>query len=83
MRIENYQNGALVSVEVIPATWENVRADRAPLLAQADIEINKAQDAGNAARETALRAYRQQLRDITIDFPTPDAVVWPTMPEAN
>lgn len=61
-----------------PITWDEIRAERVPLLDAADIEINKRMDtAGNAS---AWRAYRQELRDITMAFTAPDLVVWPTPP---
>jgi hypothetical protein len=56
-----------------------IRKQRAPLLADADIAINKAIDNGNDV--TALRAYRQALRDITTTFAGDLAnVVWPVKP---
>jgi hypothetical protein len=56
-----------------------IRKQRAPLLAQADIAINKAVDKGENV--TDLRAYRQALRDITTTFADDLAnVVWPVKP---
>lgn len=66
-----------------------VRDHRSPLLAEADIEINKLLD--SAGDESAWRTYRQNLRDITdsykADMSTLDAVddveadvSWPTKP---
>jgi hypothetical protein len=58
-----------------------IRKQRAPLLAQADIAINKAIDNGEDA--TPLRVYRQALRDITITFANDLAnVAWPVKPQA-
>lgn len=68
------------------AVWEaasndrqlgNIRAKRKPMLEEADILINIAVD--NGQNTTALRAYRQSLRDITSqqDIYSP---VWPTKP---
>ena len=56
-----------------------IRKQRAPLLIEADIAINKAADNnGNAAD---LRVYRQALRDITTTFADDLAnVVWPVKP---
>lgn len=57
--------------------WDEVRAQRAPLLADVDWRIQRAEDDG---RDTAsLRAYRQALRDVTRQ-PDPWAVVWPVKP---
>jgi hypothetical protein len=56
-----------------------VRKQRAPLLDQADIAINKAIDKGEDA--TPLRVYRQALRDITTTFANDLAnVAWPVKP---
>lgn len=43
-----------------------LRAARKPLLDEADIEINKIMDAGLDA--SAMRAYRQALRDVTSSY---------------
>lgn len=79
-RIETYAEGVLIEAEEIPETWDDIRATREPLLARADIEVNKAADAGNGATETAWRAYRTALRDVPQAFATPDEVEWPTVP---
>lgn len=56
-----------------------IRKQRAPLLASADIAINKAIDKGEDT--TALRVYRQALRDITTTFANDLAnVAWPVKP---
>jgi hypothetical protein len=58
-----------------------IRKQRAPLLAQADIAINKAVDNGEDA--TPLRVYRQALRDITTTFANDLVnVAWPVKPQA-
>ena len=41
---------------------EELRYNRSPLLAEADVEINKLEDA--SADSSAWRAYRQALRDV-------------------
>ena len=58
-------------------TWRSVRRLRAPLLIEADWRIQRAEDAGEDA--TALRAYRQALRDVTTQ-PDEDTPTWPTRP---
>jgi hypothetical protein len=60
-----------------PASWESVRQQRQPLLAEADWQIERAEDKGQDT--TDLRAYRQALRDMTKQ---PDArtAVWPARP---
>ena len=45
------------------AIMDRITKMRAPLLADADIEINKLEDAGSDS--SAMRTYRQALRDIT------------------
>lgn len=56
-----------------------IRKQRAPLLVDADIAINKAMDKGEDV--APLRAYRQALRDITTTFANDLAnVVWPVKP---
>lgn len=56
-----------------------IRKQREPLLAQADIAINKAIDKDEDV--TALRVYRQALRDITSTFAGDLAnVTWPVKP---
>lgn len=57
--------------------WGEVRNERAPLLADSDWRIQRAEDDGLDA--SALRAYRQALRDVTKQA-DPWAVVWPTKP---
>lgn len=57
--------------------WDQVRLQRAPLLAAADLAILKAEDTGGDL--APLRAYRQALRDLT-KGPDPAAVTWPTLP---
>lgn len=56
---------------------DEIRNQRAPLLADADWRIQRAEDEGNGVE--ALRAYRQALRDVTAQ-PDPWAVVWPVKP---
>lgn len=59
-------------------TWDDIRAERKPLLKVADIEILKQEDTGGDT--LAWRSYRQTLRDITINFAAPTDVVWPSPP---
>ena len=54
-----------------------IRQQREPLLSEADILINKALDKGSDV--SALRTYRQALRDVTKQDPA--NVVWPQKPE--
>lgn len=54
-----------------------VRAQREPLLIEADWRINRAEDNGEDL--SALRAYRQALRSVTLQA-DPWAVEWPAKP---
>ena len=56
---------------------EFVRAEREPLLVEADWQIHKIEDASGDA--SAWRTYRQQLRDITNASDIYN-VTWPTKP---
>lgn len=56
-----------------------IRAKRGPLLIEADIAINIAEDNGRDA--SALRAYRQALRDVTEQKKFPKSVMWPEFPK--
>lgn len=56
------------------------RAERNRLLADADILINKAFDSG--ADLTALKEYRQALRDVPQQAGFPDNIDWPVIPSA-
>lgn len=42
-----------------------LRADRAPLLAQLDVEFIRAVEAGDTALQAEIAAKKQELRDIT------------------
>lgn len=57
---------------------EAIRAQRVPLLQAADAAINTAED--NGADASALRKYRQALRDVTGQKGFPGKVTWPKVP---
>ena len=64
---------------------DRIREARAPKLVEADNEVKKAEDAGNAAALAKARAKRQKLRDIPQSFDlsgatTPDELkaLWPS-----
>jgi hypothetical protein len=57
--------------------WDEVRRRRIPLIDEADVQINKAEDQGRDTK--ALRTYRQALRDVTKGA-EPANPVWPTRP---
>lgn len=59
-------------------TWEEIRAQRNQLLQKSDWVVLP--DVAVENKEQWL-AYRQQLRDITKNFETPQDVKWPPLPE--
>lgn len=68
-----------VTVEDVPQTEEEVRAQRDKLLAETD--WTQVADAPiDSATRSAMRIYRQALRDITEQEGFPTNVVWPEMP---
>jgi hypothetical protein len=72
-------NGVPVAVAppAIPATWDEVRANRNALL----LECDWTQLSDSPADKASWATYRQSLRDVTSSFETPDEVVWPTPPQ--
>lgn len=65
--------------EVIDAA-ARVRRERDALLAQVDPLVERAADSGDADRESALRKYRAELRDVPQQAGFPLNVVWPVSP---
>ncbi len=63
---------------VFPTTWDDIRAYRNSLLTQSDWAIIA--DATPRPNKEAWLNYRQALRDITVTYSSPEAVVWPTKP---
>lgn len=62
-----------------PADWSTIRADRGILLARCD--WTQVADADLTDEDRASwTAYRQQLRNVTDDFPDPASVIWPDPP---
>lgn len=78
------QAGAVVPHVDLPLArtqrLNEIRAERAPKLAEADAAIARASDRGDVPWSTQLRAYRQALRDVPqVAQPILDAI---TTPEA-
>lgn len=65
-------------VEAAPV--DRVRFARGQLLSQSDWAVTRAVERGEPV-PAAWAAYRQALRDVTLQEGFPDAVVWPVMPE--
>lgn len=61
-----------------PPTWPEIRSQRDQLLQQSDWAIIA--DATPKPNKEAWLTYRQALRNVPQNFPTPEAVVWPTKP---
>jgi len=78
-----HENGEIVIVEDPDKTyaWKELRRRRAQLLVESDWtqfpDVSAKMDAG---KKDAWIAYRQALRDITVDVKDPLHVVWPVIP---
>ena len=71
-----------VSVEDIPMTGEEARAQRDKLLAETD--WTQVLDAPiDAETREAYRAYRQALRDIPEQEGFPETITWPELPSVT
>lgn len=71
-----------VTVENIPLTAEEARAERDKLLAETD--WTQVLDAPiDAATREAYRAYRQALRDLPEQEGFPDTITWPELPSVT
>jgi hypothetical protein len=46
---------------------DNLRAERAPVLAALDVQFMRAVETGNTTLQTAIAEQKQELRDITSD----------------
>lgn len=69
-----------VTVEEVPMTEEEARAQRGKLLLETD--WTQALDAPiSAESREAFRVYRQALRDITEQEGFPETIEWPVKPE--
>lgn len=76
---QRYAYNGEVSVEDIPMTGEEARAQRDKLLAETD--WTQVLDAPiDATTREAYRAYRQALRDIPEQDGFPEAITWPELP---
>jgi hypothetical protein len=60
-----------------PILWESIRYERNMLLTQSD--WTQLPDIPESLR-LKWSVYRQQLRDITVNFPSPELVEWPQLP---
>jgi hypothetical protein len=69
---------AQIREQILAQPLAQLRGIREPLLAAADIAINKATDRGQDP--APMRAYRDELRNITAGLDDPAAVVWPVLP---
>jgi hypothetical protein len=74
-------DGNLTTVEFMPppVTWDEIRVQRSRLLTASDwtqvLDVALSPD-----QVSAWRVYRQELRDLTDTYATPDEVVWPVSP---
>jgi hypothetical protein len=65
---------------VVTVTWDDIRSSRDSLLSACDWTQLPDADLTDA-QKTAWTKYRQELRDMTDTYKTPDTVVWPTAPQ--
>lgn len=63
--------------KTVVITWDDIRSKRNYLLSQSDYT----QMSDWPGDKAVWAEYRQELRDITENFETPDDVVWPTPPK--
>lgn len=73
--ISNGNNISYVDRKIIH-TWDTIRAKRNALLKDSDHKVMP----DYVSDKKAWTAYRQQLRDITETFDSPEKVVWPPKP---
>ena len=74
-----YVDGAFVPPVPPALTWDDIRAERDWLLSQCDW-TQVADSPLTVAQKQAWADYRQALRNVPQDFPTPDDVAWPEAP---
>jgi hypothetical protein len=78
----SYINGEFVApVEDLDLAWAEVRKERDQLLTNCDWVVLKAKECGTNI-PTSWKTYRQELRDITTTFSSPEEVVFPEPPTA-
>lgn len=78
----SYIGGEFVAPEEnLDEAWEEVRKERDQLLADCDWVVIKSKECGTNI-PTSWKTYRQELRDITSTFSSPDEVVFPDPPTA-
>jgi hypothetical protein len=59
-------------------TWEEIRAQRNTLLQETD--WTALTDVGEVTNKKDWVEYRNKLRSLPQDYPTPESVVWPQKP---
>ena len=62
---------------IIPVEWEDIRRKRDDLLAKSD--WTQLPDVPSDLK-LKYASYRQELRDITSAYKSPDSVIWPAIP---
>jgi hypothetical protein len=71
----------VIQQALLDQAWSLVRKQRDSLLRNSDYAVMPDYPLTDA-QKADVTAYRQALRDIPETFATPDAVEWPTKPEA-
>lgn len=68
--------------EVPEVTWDDVRAQRNTLVAESVWTVLPGSPL-SAASQTLFAEYLAALHRVTVDYPSPTAVVWPTKPDLH
>lgn len=77
-----YSDGGFVPPAPLPATWDDVRAERNELLVNSDWTQNADAPLSDEDR-SRWAVYRQSLRDVPQSSDSPDDVVWPAKPSSR
>jgi hypothetical protein len=78
----SYIDGKFIAPsEDLDLAWAEVRKERDQLLTNCDWVVLKAKECGTNI-PTSWKTYRQELRDITTTFSSPEEVVFPEPPTA-
>lgn len=91
----NFKDLARPTAKALAAKWlevkdgyfrqkkaDSARAKRNELLLDADVQVQKAMDAGDKALIERFGAYRQRLRDLPVQSDFPENITWPEPPAA-
>lgn len=77
--IEQLREAGVPDSVIEEQQWQSVRRQRNTLLSESDWTLTSDSPL-STEQQQAWAAYRQLLRDLTITFSDPDAIVWPVKP---